>query len=197
MLKPVGVKITSAQYSASEELYELFFGGDHAQPEEDGALLAALEKPVTERLDPRWLREETNEDEDGEVMELFAEGRLRVTDESVQLTYTEHDEEGRAEVKTVLAFTQKDPNYVTMSRTGAVNTTFIFEVGRRSKCVYDLTFGAMELTIYTLAIDNRLATDGVITLDYCIEIRGSDVERRSVTVEVSDRKPLNVPRERS
>lgn len=196
MLKPVGIKITSTQCSASEELYETFFGSDRAQTEEDDALLAALERPVTERLDERWLREEPDETEE-DVMEVFAEGSLLVSDGDVRLTYRERDAEGNAEVRTVLSFAPQNPAYVTMSRTGAVNTAFIFEVGKHTKCVYDLTFGAMELTVFTVSVDNRLVEDGALTLDYCIEIRGADVERRRVKIELSDRAPVRVPRERS
>ena len=193
MLKPVGVTIVSKQYSYSEELYDLFFAdrdGDD-MPEEDGALLAALERPVTQNLDPKWLREE-QEDED--VIEIFTEGRLHLSDGMIRLSYTEHDADS-GEVKTVLSFSEKTPTLVTMSRSGAVNTTFVFEVGKRTKCVYNLMFAAMELTVFTIGIDNRLLTDGVITIEYCIEVRGSNVERRAVTTKIADRVPFNPPRE--
>lgn len=195
MLKPVGVTIKSIQYSSSEELYELFFGAnaDDSLPEEDGSLLAALEKPVVDRLDPKWLREELEEEEE-EVLEIFTEGRLHVSDGLVRLSYTEQDE-GEGTVKTILSFGENTPKSVAMSRSGAINTTFLFEVGRRTKCVYNLAFGSMELTIFTLAVDNRLLDEGKLTLDYCIEIRGASVEHRAVTVTLTERERLSVPRE--
>ena len=194
MLKPVGVTVRSVQYSSSEALYELFFGANEAAlPDEDGALLEALERPVVDRLDPKWLVEE--QEEDGEdALEIFTEGRLHVSDGLVRLSYVEQDE-GDAEVKTILSFLENNPKNVVMSRSGAINTTFVFDVGKRTKCVYNLPFGAMELTIFTLSVDNRLLEEGSLTLDYFIEIRGSSVEHRAVTVSLSERKRHSVPRE--
>lgn len=194
MLKPVGVTIISKQYSYSEEMYDLFFanGDEPDRTEDDEALLAALERPVTSKLDPEFLRQETENPED--VIEVFTEGRLHVADGHVRLTYTEHDEE-TGEIKTVISFPESAPGNVIMTRGGAINTTFIFEVGKRTKCVYNLAFAAMELTILTLRVDNRLITDGSLTLDYCIEIRGASVEHRSVTVTLSERSHLSVPKE--
>ena len=194
MLKPVGVTVRSVQYSSSEELYELFFGASEAAlPDEDGALLEALERPVVDRLDPKWLVEEKEEDEE-DALEIFTEGRLHVSDGLVRLSYVEQDE-GDAEVKTILSFLENSPKNVVMSRSGAINTTFVFEVGKRTKCVYNLPFGAMELTIFTLSVDNRLLEEGLLVLDYFIEIRGSSVEHRAVTVSLSERKRHSVPRE--
>lgn len=194
MLKPVGVTVRSVQYSSSEELYELFFGAnDNIPVDEDDALLAALERPVVERLDAEWLRAE-QEPQEEDTVEIFTEGRLHVSDGLVRLSYTEQDE-GESEVKTILAFLENSPKNVTMSRSGAINTTFVFEVGKRTKCVYNLPFGAMELTVFTLAVDNRLLEDGILVLDYFIEIRGASVEHRAVTVRVAERERLSVPRE--
>ena len=194
MLKPVGVTVRSVLLGSSEELYELFFGGhENSIPDDDSALLEALERPVAERLDAEFLRAEPEVPEE-DAMEIFTEGRLHVSDGLVRLSYTEQDD-GSEELKTILSFREAEPKCVSMSRSGAINTTFLFEVGKRTKCVYNLAFGAMELTIFTLSVDNRLLEEGVLVLDYCIEIRGSNVERRVVTVRTSERGRLSVPRE--
>ena len=194
MLKPVGVTVRSVLLGSSEELYELFFGGhENSIPDDDSALLEALERPVAERLDAEFLRAEPEVPEE-DAMEIFTEGRLHVSDGLVRLSYTEQDE-GSEELKTILSFREAEPKCVSMSRSGAINTTFIFEVGKRTKCVYNLPFGAMELTVFTLAVDNRLLEDGILVLDYFIEIRGASVEHRAVTVRVAERERLSVPRE--
>ena len=194
MLKPVGVTIRSTQHEINEDLYNLFFGSDRDVDLGDEDLLAALEAPVVERMDPEWIRGE-GEDEEDETVEVFTRGGLHVSDGICRLTYTEFDERGENEVKTVISFSEKEPKNVVMSRTGAVNTAFIFEVGARTKSVYNLYFGALELTVFTIAADNRLMEDGVLILDYCIEIRGSTAERRRVAITVTPQTPLTVPRE--
>lgn len=193
MLKPVGVKIRSTQYSINEELYHLFFGDDRTPDLSDEDLLASLEAPVVERIDPQWIRGE--EEDDDETVEVFTRGRLHLSDGICRLSYTELDENGENEVKTVISFSEKEPKNVVMTRTGAVNTAFIFDVGERTKSVYNLPFGALELTVFTLSVDNRLADEGSLLLDYCIEIRGATAERRRVSLTLTEQTPLSVPRE--
>ena len=192
MLKPVGVTIRSTQYDINEDLYNLFFGNDREVDLGDEDLLATLEAPVVERMDPEWIR---GEDEEDDTVEVFTRGGLHVADGIVRLSYTEYDERGENEVKTVITFSEKEPKNVVMSRTGAVNTAFIFEVGARTKSVYNLPFGALELTVFTIEADNRLVDEGTLVLDYCIEIRGSTAERRRVAITIAPQTPLSVPRE--
>ena len=192
MLKPVGVTIRSTQYDINEDLYNLFFGNDREVDLCDEDLLATLEAPVVERMDPEWIR---GEDEEDDTVEVFTRGGLHVADGIVRLSYTEYDERGDNEVKTVITFSEKEPKNVVMSRTGAVNTAFIFEVGARTKSVYNLPFGALELTVFTIEADNRLVDEGTLVLDYCIEIRGSTAERRRVAITIAPQTPLSVPRE--
>ena len=192
MLKPVGVTIRSTQYDINEDLYNLFFGNDREVDLGDEDLLATLEAPVVERMDPEWIR---GEDEEDDTVEVFTRGGLHVADGIVRLSYTEYDEQGENEVKTVITFSEKEPKNVVMSRTGAVNTAFIFEVGARTKSVYNLPFGALELTVFTIDADNRLMEEGTLVLDYCIEIRGSTAERRRVAITIAPQTPLSVPRE--
>lgn len=192
MLKPVGVTIRSTQYDINEDLYNLFFGNDRDVDLCDEDLLATLEAPVVERMDPEWIR---GEDEEDDTVEVFTRGGLHVADGIVRLSYTEYDERGENEVKTVITFSEKEPKNVVMSRTGAVNTAFIFEVGARTKSVYNLPFGALELTVFTIEADNRLVDEGTLVLDYCIEIRGSTAERRRVAITIAPQTPLSVPRE--
>ena len=193
MLKPVGVTVASALLSGSEELYELFFGDrDNPFSDDDGALLENLERPIVENIDEQWLQPENEIEED--LMEVFTEGSLLVSDGVWRLTYTEQDSEDNR-VKTVLSFHEDTPGSVSMCRTGAINTTFLFDEGKRTKCIYSLPFGAMDFTIFTLFVDNRLATENKLVLDYCLEIRGSSLEHRRVSVTLTERTPLSVPRE--
>ena len=122
------------------------------------------------------------EAQNDETIEIFTEGSLRIADGAVTLTYTETDVEGEGTLKTNIRFYQNEPKSVNMIRFGDVNASFFFEEHRRTKCLYNLPFGSMELTIRTVRVDNRLVEDGVLVLDYYIEIRGASAEHKRVTI---------------
>ena len=182
MLKKVGVNILSEQYSVSDELYNAFCqaAGDDPEEDDEEALFAALERVSEGAPNTNFAAEEPSEDEG--TIEIFTEGSLRIADGAVTLTYTETDTEGAGTLKTTLRFYENAPESVSMVRFGEINAAFLFEPHKRTKCVYNLPFGAMELTIRTVRVDNRLVKDGVLVLDYYIEIRGASAEHKCVTV---------------
>ncbi len=183
MLKKVGVTILSEQYSVSDELYNAFCAAsdnDDFEEDDEEALFAALEN-VREGTQSPPLADGAADGED-DTIEIFTEGALRISDGVVTLTYTEVEESGLGKVKNTLRFHESDPKTVSMVRFGEINTTFLFEERKRTKCVYNMPFGAMELTIRTVSVDNRLVEEGVLSLDYYIEIRGANAEHKCVTV---------------
>ena len=42
-----------------------------------------------------------------------------------------------------------------------------------------------QIGVFALSVDNRLESDGVIALDYLIEIRGAQAERCKMTMKVT------------
>ena len=182
MLKKVGVNILSEQFSISEELYGAFCraAGDDFDEADEEALFAALEAVTLG--DPAGTDFPAEEAQNDETIEIFTEGSLRIADGAVTLTYTETDVEGEGTLKTNIRFYQNEPKSVNMIRFGDVNASFFFEEHRRTKCLYNLPFGSMELTIRTVRVDNRLVEDGVLVLDYYIEIRGASAEHKRVTI---------------
>ena len=185
MLKKVGVHIRSEQYSVSDELYNAFCqAADDDYEEEDGEALEAALKTVREgaTTPTEFPAEEACEDED--ILEIFVEGGLRISDGDVSLTYVETEEKGLGKLKTVIRFFETEPQSVSMVRFGDINASFLFEPGKRTKCVYNMPFGSMELTVRTVSVDNRLVTDGILVLDYFIEIRGASAEHKCVTISL-------------
>ena len=185
MLKKVGVNIRSEQYTVSDELYNAFCqaAGDDFDGEDEESLEAALNAVRTGAPSgTEFLQEPVPEEED--VIEIFVEGNLRISDGIVTLTYTEIEENGMGKLKTVIRYAENEPKTVSMVRFGDVNASFLFEPGKRSKCVYNMPFGAMELTVRTVDVDNRLADDGILVLDYYIEIRGANAEHKCVTISL-------------
>ena len=185
MLKKVGVNIRSEQYSVSDELYNAFCGpagAEDFEEEDEESLSAALEK-VSEGVPNTDFAAEPSEEED-DVIEIFTEGRLNIRDGEVTLTYTETEESGMGNLETILRFSESDPNTISMIRFGEVNASFLFEARKRTKCVYNMPFGSMELTVRTVNVDNRLVSDGILILDYYIEIRGANAEHKCVTISL-------------
>ena len=186
MLKKVGVTIRSEQYSVSDELYNAFCQSadmDDFPEEDEEALFAALENVSEGVVNTEFAAPPTEEDEN-DVIEIFTEGRLKVLYGDVTLTYTETEESSNGKLENILRFSESNPNSVSMIRFGEVNANFLFETHKRTKCVYNMPFGSLELTIRTVKIDNRLVSDGILVLDYYIEIRGANAEHKCVTISI-------------
>ena len=71
-----------------------------------------------------------------------------------------------------------------MIREGAVSTALVFEAGKRHHSVYNTPFMPFTVCVHTLTVSNRLEDDGVIELDYIVEIRGAQAERTKFKLEL-------------
>ena len=183
MLKKVGVNIHSVQYSVSDELYDAFCQAadpDSFVEDDEESLRAALETVREGQLHTEFRTEPPREEED--ILEIFTEGALRISDGIVSLTYTETEESGMNNMKTTLRYKESEPESVCMLRFGEINASFLFETGKRTKCVYNMPYGALELTIRTVNVENHLVDEGRLVLDYYIEIRGANAEHKCVTI---------------
>ena len=73
---------------------------------------------------------------------------------------------------------------VIMIREGAVSTALVFEAGKRHHSVYNTPFMPFTVCVHTLTVDNRIDTDGILELDYIVEIRGAQAERTKFKMEL-------------
>lgn len=176
MLKKVRIALTVERYGVAADLFEEFFDALEA-----GELPARLTEPAP--------------DEDGvmdepQQMEVFSDGRLRVTEDEFSLTYEETELTGMEGTESQLSFRRSQRGLVTMLRTGTVKTALVFEKGKRHICVYQTPYMPFEVCVHTLEVDNRLAFDGglggTLMLDYVVEIRGARAERCRMTLEVRE-----------
>lgn len=117
------------------------------------------------------------EDGEPEVMELLMEGKLVTTGERAELIWKESELTGMEGATTKIGFALDAPGLVSMLRSGSVNTALVFEEGRRHTCVYNTPFSVFEVCVQGLKVDNRLLAEGILSLDYLIEIRGNRTER--------------------
>ncbi len=119
-----------------------------------------------------------------EEFEILTEGRLVTSPERVELIYEEGELTGMEGSVTSIGFARTAPGLISMLRTGLVSTAMVFEKGKRHICLYNTPFSEFEICVCALQVENRLLSDGVLVLDYLIEIHGAQAERCKMTLSV-------------
>ena len=165
--KEIRMKIRSLRYDVEESL----FAQMSEEMEEDDTLMRAMEAG------------DLSFDEE-EKIELNTEGERRIHDGRVEFVYEESEITGMEGSSTMVYFDLSDPGLVSMVRTGSVSTALVFEAGKRHHCVYNTPIMPFEICVYASCVDNRLLQDGILELDYIIEIRGAQAERTRFTMEI-------------
>ncbi len=174
MLKKVMIHLSSRRGDMANELFDYIF-----EESED------MENETAD---------EEGEEEDDAPMEISAEGKLRVRDGEVRLSYEETELTGMEGATTVLSFHENNPGLITMMRSGTVNTALVFEEKNRHICAYQTPYMPFELCVHTLKVDNRLLSEGKIFLDYIIEFRGAKAEHNLFELSIFDApdRPKNI-----
>lgn len=117
-----------------------------------------------------------------EPTHLMVEGRLVTSPTRVELVYEEGELSGMEGSVTSVGFDRRAPGLVSMMRTGAVETALVFEEGKRHISVYDTPISSFQVCVRTLRVKNRLLTDGILQLDYLVEIHGAQAEHCRMTI---------------
>lgn len=106
--------------------------------------------------------------------------------ERCDLTYKESAELGMGDSRVKISWLRDDPYVITIMRTGDVETVMAFEPGRRHITAYNMPGMAFELCTHTLKCENTFdgEREGIIYLDYIIEIRGGFAGRRKMKIEM-------------
>lgn len=119
-----------------------------------------------------------------ERLELYSEGLLirkavspQRGGQEVCVTYDESELTGMEGARSTLTFHTDDPGLVSLMRSGSVTTAMTFRAHCRALCMYETPYMPFQVGIHCLVVDNRLLTDGVLRLDYIVEIRGARAER--------------------
>lgn len=96
-------------------------------------------------------------------------GTMERTEDGYLLRYAERGEDD-ALTENVLALT---PERITLTRTGAVNTRFIFEQGRAHSARYALSFGALPVTVEAEHLAWKRTARGLLAeVRYRIDLAG-------------------------
>ena len=135
--------------------------------------------------------DEIPEEQEGPI-EMFSEGELYITDERVIIAYEESELTGMEGSHTQVRFERNQEGLVTMMRNGNVSTILVFEEGKRHICTYQTPYMPFEICVFTKEVKNTLLENGVIELDYIVEIRGAQAERTQFKIEVFEDEELPV-----
>jgi len=117
-------------------------------------------------------------------IEMNATGSYHDDGTRVTVSYREGELSGMGDAKTSLFFQKKEPRTVTMTRDGSARTSLLFEEGQRHICIYQTPLMPMEVAVKTCAVQNTLAENGRLHLDYIVEIKGADPERTQLLLEL-------------
>ncbi len=119
-----------------------------------------------------------------ECMEIHSVGTLSQKDGRIEIAYDETEATGMDGSRTAVSFLEDERGVVSMMREGTVSTTLVFETGKRYHCVYQTPYMPFEVCVRTHKVDNRLLEDGVLLLDYIVEIRGAQAERTKFSMQI-------------
>ena len=110
-------------------------------------------------------------DQEPEVIELVTEGFMEYADGVYTIQYEESDLTGLAGVTTTFCV---EPNKVTLTRTGKLNSQMVFQEGVSHTSLYQMEFGALMITVCATRILAMLdSSGGMIDLIYNIDIEQS------------------------
>ncbi len=107
-------------------------------------------------------------DQEPEVIELVTEGTMECRNGGWDICYEESDLTGLTGVTTTF---RVEPDKVTLTRTGALQSQMVFQTGTSHDSLYQMPFGALMITVTTKSLFFDITPDGgVIDLVYNIEI---------------------------
>lgn len=113
------------------------------------------------------------QDQEPDTIQLMTEGEMTFRDGGWDISYEESDLTGMQGVTTTF---RVEPDQITLTRTGALNSQMIFRQGVPHDSLYEMPFGALMITVRATSLFFDLTPGGgVIDLVYDIEIEKSAV----------------------
>ncbi len=110
-------------------------------------------------------------DQEPDTIELVTEGMLENIDHAWELLYEESALTGLDGVYTSFFV---EPEKITLTRTGRLNSQMVFQKGVSHNSLYQMEFGALMITVCATRVDADIdQSGGTIDLSYNIEIEQS------------------------
>ena len=121
---------------------------------------------------------------ENEHMEMTVEARYHDDGTRVCISYKESEISGMEGSTTSVSFQKNQPQTLSMLRDGTVKTALLFEQGKRHLCIYQTPIMPFEVCVYTRAVRNAIEREGVLEMDYTVELRGAQAERTKFLMHV-------------
>lgn len=129
-------------------------------------------------------------DQEPDVIELVTEGVMEKDGDSWQLSYAESDLTGLEGVFTTFLV---EPDKITLTRTGKLNSQMVFQEGVSHDSLYQVEFGALMITVCATHVNADLSENGgTIDLSYGIEIEHAAAGRIDYHLDITPKKWINV-----
>jgi uncharacterized beta-barrel protein YwiB (DUF1934 family) len=109
--------------------------------------------------------------------EQITAGRYHDDGTRISVAYRESELTGLEGSEAILAFFKNEPQVVTLQRTGSVKTLLRFEAGQQHSCVYQTAIMPFDVCLSCNGVQNLLEQEGILTLDYVVEVKGGTPER--------------------
>ncbi len=127
---------------------------------------------------------QTFSDDETDVIELVTDGKYLHKNGGTYFSYMESEITGLA--GTTTTFSVK-PDAVTMSRVGTLNTTMIFEPGKKHYFLYDTPYGATTMGVSTRRVNHSLDEHGGdMEIEYLIDLEHTTIGRNSFKINVKE-----------
>lgn len=121
-------------------------------------------------------------EEELQVIELTTVGTMVSEGDILTISYEETEVTGLEGVTTTFVVA---PDRVELRRVGTLNSTMVFQKGKKHESLYDMGFGAMLLGIYPRAIHSTLdETGGKLYVDYAVEIEHEPIGTNTYDIQV-------------
>ena len=189
LAEQVGGNVPPTPMTPAEELIMGIFSDDLSDEGEPSYFVKPADPAVTRA-------KATGTETDAiEKIELFTEGLMTIvpdmayTEEpsyTVSIKYDETELTGMAGATSTVTYRTADRGLVSMLRTGMVTTAMTFKAHHRSICTYETPYMPFSIGVHALTVDNRLDSEGILKLDYIIEIKGARAERCEMTMTIQD-----------
>lgn len=126
---------------------------------------------------------QTYMDQDPDTIELVTEGVIECVGEGWEITYEESALTGLEGVTTSFLV---EPQKITLTRTGKLNSQMIFQEGVPHNSLYQMEFGALMITVCAKRVEADLREDGgTVDLVYGIEIEQSQAGEIEYHLQIS------------
>lgn len=158
MLKKVRIQIITDRYEVEGSLYDLPAG--------------------------QYLPEDAPAKEEPQHLEITVEGRYHDDGTRISIGYKESELTGMEGSSTTVSFQKNEPQRISMLRTGNVKTALVFEKARRHLCIYQTPIMPFDVCVFTRSVDNRIESDGILQMDYTVELRGAQSERTKFRMHI-------------